>query len=71
MQPTKNQRIATFPELCAYTKLSSSFWRKYTLYNTDLSHFKIGRRVLFDLDAVDRWLEARRRNSTSDKGGLK
>ena len=30
---------------------------------------KIGRSVLYDLDDVDRWLEGRKRRSTSDAGG--
>ena len=31
-------------------------------------YMKLGRNVLYDLDVVDAWLDARRRTSTSDPG---
>jgi predicted DNA-binding transcriptional regulator AlpA len=41
---------------------------KYRVFGGGPPFFKIGRRVVYDPDDLDHWLEERRRNSTSDRG---
>jgi hypothetical protein len=41
---------------------------KYRVFGGGPPFFKLGRRVVYDVDDLDIWLEARRRISTSDNG---
>jgi predicted DNA-binding transcriptional regulator AlpA len=41
---------------------------KYRVFGGGPPFFKIGRRVVYDPDDLDDWLEERRRLSTSDRG---
>lgn len=52
----------------AYAGVSASFLNKSRLTGDGPEHFKVGRRVIYERDAVDRWLASRRRRSTSDTG---
>jgi excisionase family DNA binding protein len=64
-----SKRLVSIPELAQYTGLSLSFWRKYWLSHSDLRQYRIGRRVLVDLNDVDVWLQKRARLSTSQTVG--
>ena len=51
-----------------YCDLSPSTLNKLRIYGGGPAYVKIGRRVLYDLEELDRWLDSHRRASTSDLG---
>ncbi len=46
--------------------LSASWLAKLRVYGGGPSHFKCGRRVLYDVATFDAWIESHRRNNTSE-----
>jgi predicted DNA-binding transcriptional regulator AlpA len=61
------QRLKT-PATSEYTGLSTSCLEKYRHYGGGPNFLKLGRAVVYDTDDLDRWLESRKRISTSDTG---
>jgi hypothetical protein len=55
-------------EAADYLGLGSSTLPKYRVFGGGPPYFKVSRRVIYDPDDLDAWLEARRRSSTSDVG---
>ena len=52
----------------AYLHLSSQTMAKMRLSSMGPPYYKVGRRVLYDRTDLDRWLDSKRRLSTSDPG---
>lgn len=52
----------------AYLHLASQTMAKMRLTGIGPPYYKVGRRVLYDRMDLDRWLDSRRRLSTSDPG---
>jgi hypothetical protein len=67
--PEQRRRWARTPEAAAHAGASASTFEKYRLLGTGPPYHKLGPKiVIYDLDELDKWLEARRRSSTSDLG---
>jgi predicted DNA-binding transcriptional regulator AlpA len=54
------------PRLALHTGIAASTWNKRRGTGDTPPFMKIGSRVLYRLADVDKWMEARARNSTSD-----
>lgn len=55
-------------EAAAYLRSSPRTLEKYRLSGDGPPFVKIGRKVLYEIEAVKRWAKERRRRSTSDPG---
>jgi predicted DNA-binding transcriptional regulator AlpA len=53
----------------ARTGLAVKTLQNWRSAGTGPAFYKLGGRVLYDTDELDAWLAARRRTSTSDRGG--
>jgi predicted DNA-binding transcriptional regulator AlpA len=58
----------TSDEAADYVGLGRSTLPKYRVFGGGPPYFKLSRRVIYDADDLDAWMEARRRSSTSDVG---
>ena len=56
-------------EAATYIGLSASTLNKLRVFGGGPVFLKLGRRVAYDLADLDRWLDSKRRLSTSDTGG--
>lgn len=56
-------------EAATYTGLSASTLNKLRVFGGGPVYLRIGRRVVYDLCALDAWLSTKRRTSTSEPGG--
>lgn len=61
-------KYLTTRDLAKYTGISASTWNKKRLTGDGPAFVKIGRTVVYPITAVDTWLAARVRRSTSDQG---
>lgn len=52
----------------SYLRLAKQTLNKLRSVGGSPPYYKAGRRVLYDRAELDRWLDARRRRSTSDQG---
>ena len=52
--------------VAAHTNTSVSFWNQRRVRGDGPPFIKLGSRVLYDLDAVEAWLNERARHSTSE-----
>lgn len=67
MEPTK--RIFRTPEAANYLGLAASTLEKKRLTGDGPEFVKLGGRAVgYDIIALDAWLDAQRRRSTSDRG---
>lgn len=67
MNPTFPHRLGV-EDAAAYTGLSVSTLNKLRVFGGGPVFLKLGRRVAYDVADLDRWLETKRRRSTSDTG---
>lgn len=58
----------TVDAAASYTGLSVSTLNKLRVFGGGPVFLKLGRRVAYDIADLDRWLETKRRRSTSDDG---
>jgi predicted DNA-binding transcriptional regulator AlpA len=66
--PQRRRWVRT-PEAAAHAGASTSTFEKYRIHGGGPPYCKLGPKlVVYDLDELDKWLEARRRLSTSDPG---
>ena len=65
---TEFSKYLTTRDLEKYTGISASTWNKRRLTGDGPEFVKVGRTVLYPTSAVDQWLGARVRRSTSDRG---
>jgi predicted DNA-binding transcriptional regulator AlpA len=63
----KLRRMLSTPEAASYCGSSASTLAKLRLYGGGPDYIKLGRRVVYDLADLDRWLTSHRRASTSDE----
>jgi predicted DNA-binding transcriptional regulator AlpA len=62
-------RVLRTPEAAAYVGLSASTLEKFRLNGGGPSYHKAGYKiVIYRVEDLDAWLNARRRNSSSDNG---
>lgn len=54
------------PAAADYLSVSANYLAKLAVYGTGPAFIKLGRTVLYDPDDIDRWVAARRVNSTSE-----
>jgi predicted DNA-binding transcriptional regulator AlpA len=57
---------ARVPAMAAYAGISKSLADKMRLDGSGPPYSKVGDVVVYDLDDVDQWLDARKRRSTSE-----
>lgn len=62
------KELLNVPEAAKYLRLAPQTLAKMRTEGTSPPFIKVGRRVLYDLAEIDRWLDQRRRRSTSDPG---
>ncbi len=62
---TKRCRFLVTPAAAEYTGSTSATLIKYRWLGKGPRFIKLGRKVLYDIDELDRWIEASRRTSTS------
>ena len=55
-------------EAAEYSGISVSTMNKYRVFGGGSTYQKIGRRVVYELVELDKWLSTKRRNNTSDLG---
>lgn len=55
-------------EAAAYTGISASTLNKLRVFGGGAVYTKIGRRVVYEIAALDSWLSTKQRHSTSDTG---
>lgn len=65
MAPLSSKRVLSAPEAAAHVGLSKQTMAKMRVYGGGPPFLKLGRRVLYDLTDLDRWLASHRRASTS------
>jgi predicted DNA-binding transcriptional regulator AlpA len=65
MHKTTAQKLKT-PSAAEYCGSSASTLEKLRISGGGPRYIKIGRRVVYDIADLDRWLSAHRRQSTSD-----
>lgn len=58
----------TVPEAAAYVRRSASFLNKRRVYGGGPAYIKLGASVLYERSALDAWLAASVRRSTSEYG---
>jgi hypothetical protein len=69
MSTSQHRRWARTPEAAQYAGASASVFEKWRLQGGGPPYSKLGPKlVVYDLDILDAWLEARGRSSTSDPG---
>jgi len=61
------RRLAS-AEAAQYLGISASTLSKRRVFGGGPRYLKLGRRVVYDVRDLDKWLEAHRRASTSDRG---
>ena len=57
------------PAAAAYVGLSARTLEKFRITGGGPQFLKPNRRVVYDRDDLDSWLDGKRRRSTSDQGG--
>lgn len=62
---TKSKRYVRTKGLAEYTGLSESFFNKARITGEGPTFITVGSACIYDLDAVDEWLAARVRRSTT------
>jgi predicted DNA-binding transcriptional regulator AlpA len=62
------KRILSVQDACVYIGLAKSTLDKMRVFGGGPAFLKLGRRVVYDVADIDRWLASRRRNSTSERG---
>lgn len=63
------KHILRTPEAAARLGLAASTLEKLRVYGGGPEYIKLGRRAVgYTIEALDRWIEDRRRLSTSDEG---
>ncbi|MCP4316422.1 MAG: helix-turn-helix domain-containing protein [Hyphomicrobiales bacterium] len=55
-------------EAADYLGLARRTLEKYRIHGGGPAFYKLGRRVVYDTDDLDAWLQTRRRRSTADIG---
>jgi hypothetical protein len=69
MSTSQHRRWARTPEAAQYAGASASTFEKYRLQGVGPPFCRLGPKIIiYDLDVLDAWLEARGRSSTSDSG---
>ncbi|WP_316977276.1 helix-turn-helix transcriptional regulator [Shumkonia mesophila] len=63
---SQKKRYLRTPEIAEYCGLSESFFNNARVRGGGPPFIHVGRAVLYDLADVDRWLDAGRRQSTSE-----
>ena len=63
------KRLVRTPELSRYLRMSPRTLEKWRAAGQGPPFLKSGACVLYDLDEVDAWLDARRRPSTASRVG--
>jgi predicted DNA-binding transcriptional regulator AlpA len=64
------RQLLNVPEAAEYLRMKPQSLAKMRWEGTSPPFIKLGRRVLYDLAEIDRWLDQRRRRSTSDPGSV-
>ncbi len=59
-------KLADTKGAARHTGLSVSALNKYRVYGGGPRYFKVGRRVLYDLHVLDKWIAEHARTSTSE-----
>jgi predicted DNA-binding transcriptional regulator AlpA len=68
---TSNRRLVDTKQLAQYTKTSKSFWDKDRMTGeTGCRFYKIGRRVLYDLNEIDAWLSGNQHLTIPQNAGV-
>jgi hypothetical protein len=67
MYPAEHHKVSA-PEAARYLGISASTLSKLRVSGGGPKFHKLGRRVVYTLDALDGWFAARQRSSTSDTG---
>jgi predicted DNA-binding transcriptional regulator AlpA len=67
MHPAEHRKVNA-PEAAQYLGISASTLSKLRVFGGGPKFHKLGRRVVYTLDDLDGWFEARQRSSTSDTG---
>jgi excisionase family DNA binding protein len=62
-----SKRLLTVAEAATYLSLSASTLNKLRVSGGGPRYVKIGGKVLYDERDLDQWIEAHKRNSTSDQ----
>lgn len=62
------RELLSAPEAAKYLRMATQTLAKMRCEGTSPPFIKLGRRVLYDQAEIDRWLDQRRRRSTSDPG---
>jgi hypothetical protein len=69
LSTNRQRRWVRTPAAAAHAGASTSTFEKYRIHGGGPPYCKLGPKlVVYDLDILDAWLEARRRSSTSDPG---
>lgn len=66
MNPVPSRKRLDTKKAAAYVDLSESTLNKKRVYGGGPKFLKLGRRVTYDTDDLDAWLDENRRASTSD-----
>ena len=64
----QTRRLLTTKQAAAYCGLSPRTLERYRVTGEGPRFIKLGRRVLYDPDELDRWIRSGMRRSTSDPG---
>ena len=67
-EATPRRRYLRTPEAAAYCGSTKSTFDKLRVTGTGCPFIKFGRAVMYDIEALDEYMAANRRNSTSDLG---
>lgn len=67
-EPLRRLNVA---QAAVYTGISASTLNKLRVFGGGAVYSKIGRRVVYEIHALDAWLSTKRRTSTSDLGAGK
>jgi predicted DNA-binding transcriptional regulator AlpA len=66
--PAGAEQYLTPPEVAAFTRLAVQTLAKMRCEGGGPQYVKTGRRVVYPMSALRRWMDARVRSSTSDSG---
>jgi predicted DNA-binding transcriptional regulator AlpA len=66
---TKPRKVLKAPDAAAYCGSSTSTFAKLRVFGGGPAYVKLGRRVVYDVADLDRWLASHRRVSTSEQVG--
>lgn len=69
MHPAQYRKLNA-SEAAEYLQISASTLAKLRVYGGGPPFYKFGRRVLYDLEDIERWAAEHRRTSTSDSGAM-